>query len=330
VQDGWDFSFQHDARFREENSSTTIISFLNNASNGFQSLKTANISSALFVALRTDVSPMTATIISQIDRPDGGQTELRGNVQQLPNDNVFVAWSENGYITEHTASGDLVLEARFTSDRFVNYRAYKFDFVGLPHDPPTMKAYAYGTTASTVTSVYYVSWNGATEVAEWRFYGNGFGGSDFELIGSLPKKGFETMLMSAGYQRLAYVEGIAADGKVLGRSVASETIVPAGWEFTNCTASSCAIPAATVVPFGYPVTEDETASAPSYSGGSWHDSLFLNIAEVLSISVIFAVLVGLIVYIVFRLWQRQRAQRASHLYKEVQYSDGSVSSIEDY
>jgi hypothetical protein len=90
---GFDFSFQHDARFREVNSSTTVISLFNNASNGMKSLKTANTSSVLYIALKTDTSPMTARVIREIHRPDGKQTALRGNAQQLPNGNVFTCWN---------------------------------------------------------------------------------------------------------------------------------------------------------------------------------------------------------------------------------------------
>ena len=109
---------------------------------------------------------MIAAVITKIDRPDGNQTYFLGNVQELPNDNIFVCWSENGYMSEFTPSGELALEAKFVSHRFAVYRAYKFEFTGLPLDPPALKAHAFGTTADTITTVFYVSWNGATEVAD--------------------------------------------------------------------------------------------------------------------------------------------------------------------
>ena len=185
---------------------------------------------------------MHAAIITKIDRPDGHQTFFRGNVQELPNDNIFICWSENGHISEFTPSGDLALEAKFISNRLSIYRAYKFEFTGLPFDPPVMKAYAFGTTADTITIVFYVSWNGATEVAYWQFYGNGIEGSEFLLVGSAKKTGFETIYMAAGYQTLVYAEGFDIEGNSLGRSMVAETIVPSGWDLAGCKTGLCQIP----------------------------------------------------------------------------------------
>jgi hypothetical protein len=55
------FSYQHDAWFIEENATPTIISFLDNASNGH--VHSANTSSALIVALDTAGTPMKARVI---------------------------------------------------------------------------------------------------------------------------------------------------------------------------------------------------------------------------------------------------------------------------
>ena len=185
---------------------------------------------------------MTAAVITKIDRPDGHQTFLRGNVEELPNNNVFICWSENGYISEFTPSGELALEAKFVSDRLSVYRAYKFEFTGRPLYPPTVKAYAFGTAADSITTVLYVSWNGATEVADWKFYGSRIEESEFLLVGVAKKAGFETTYMVAGYQTLVYAEGFDIKGNSLGRSIVAETIVPSGWEFASCKAGLCRIP----------------------------------------------------------------------------------------
>jgi hypothetical protein len=241
-QGGFNFCCQHDARFRTENSTHTIISFLDNASDDLEDgYRTANTSSALYVALQTDVVPMTATVITKILRPDGKLSRLRGNVQELSDNKLFVCWSENGYLTEFTSSGELVLQAKFTTNALSVYRAYKFDFTGFPLEPPAFKAYISGATVETITTVFYVSWNGATEVVTWHFYGNGIDGLAFLLLGRAKKSGFETSYTAAGYQKLVYVEGIDAEGNSLGRSVVAETAVPSGWEFAVCKATECQI-----------------------------------------------------------------------------------------
>jgi hypothetical protein len=220
------FSSQHDARFRYQNSTHTIISFLDNASD--LKLKTSDHSTALLVSLSTATNPMTATAIKKWERPDHGLTNLRGNVQFLPNSNVFVGWSSNGYTSEFTADGKLLQEVRYPSDRFGDYRAYKFNFTGFPSEPISLVSQAYGTTAETITTVFHVSWNGATEVSAWNFYSSTEKGEKhgISLLAHTPKSGFETMAMSLGYHKYVFAEAVAANGTSLGNSSIETTIVP--------------------------------------------------------------------------------------------------------
>ena len=106
---------------------------------------------------------MVATLLHRALRPDGALTHLRGNMQHLANGNLLGAWSENGYISEHTPDNQVVFEASFASQRFVSYRAYKYNFIGQPLEPPIVKAFASVTERRDLTTVVYVSWNGATE-----------------------------------------------------------------------------------------------------------------------------------------------------------------------
>lgn len=241
VLDGFNFSSQHDARFREENSTTTVISFLNNASDGDNS--TSSYSSGLLVALQTSTTPMTAHVIKRWDRPDRQLSPLRGNVQILPNDNVFIGWSVQGYLSEFSSDGRCVLEAKFSSIKFIpsTYRAYKYNFTGIPSELPVSKAFVYGTTADTVTSVFYVSWNGATEVAHWNFYGNNTSSSEFSLVGTAKKSGFETSHMVSGFSQFIYAEAVSSTGHVLGKSLVVPTIVPPSWRSPTCRDGDCHI-----------------------------------------------------------------------------------------
>ena len=174
---------------------------------------------------------MVARVLKRFKRPDSGLTHARGNVQVLPSGNLFASWSENSYISEHAQDGRLLMEARFRSSRFVTYRAYKFDFVGDPIEPPTLKAYVYGLSPATSTTVYYVSWNGATEVMVWRFLRNTTDGTT--VIGEVGKAGFETMYQSAGCEDAVLVEAIAANGSTIGRSLPIAVSVPQDWNRTS-------------------------------------------------------------------------------------------------
>ena len=226
---GFNFSSQHHARFWKENGTTSIVSFLNNASDRSKSNnQTANWSSAFLVTL--DTTAMKATLTRSWDRPDQKLTRLRGAVQILPNTNVFVSWSDNGYTSEFSMDGELIQEAQFASKRFVDYRAYKFNFTARPVELPVLKALVYGASNSTITTAIYVSWNGATEVKSWRFYGiEDSSGRNPLLLGTAAKTGFETVLVVAGHVRWTFAEGVAANGKVLGRSTLQEGSVMFNW-----------------------------------------------------------------------------------------------------
>jgi hypothetical protein len=116
--DGFNFSSQHNARFISHNGPTTVITFLDNASDG--DTRTSNTSAAMEVALNTNT--MTATLVKEMLRPDGRLTHLRGNVQRLENQNTFVSWSENTYVSEFDNEGNLVMQAQMQSHRFATYR----------------------------------------------------------------------------------------------------------------------------------------------------------------------------------------------------------------
>ncbi|KAJ5362169.1 hypothetical protein N7541_003013 [Penicillium brevicompactum] len=210
------FSKQHDAKFVESNGTHHIISFLNNASD--EEFNEENVSSSLFVELDTSVTPFTARAIRRYNRPDRELSRLRGNTQLLPDDHVFTCWSKGGYISEHTAEGEVVMEANFTSPRYSSYRAYKFEFTGRPSTPPDMVASVFGTDETNMVTTFWVSWNGATDVAEWHFYAQA---SDFHapvFIGKVPRVDFETMFIGAGYLDWVTAKAVDANGTVLGTS----------------------------------------------------------------------------------------------------------------
>jgi hypothetical protein len=251
---GFNFSSQHHARFWKESGTTSIVSFLNNASDrSMSNNQTANWSSAFLVTL--DTATMKATLTRSWDRPDRKLTRLRGAVQILPNSNVFVSWSDNGYTSEFTMDGELIQEAQFASKRFVDYRAYKFNFTARPVELPALKALVYGASNSTITTAIYVSWNGATEVKSWRFYGTeDSSGRSPVLLGTATKTGFETVHVVAGHVRWIFTEGVGADGEVLGRSIIQEGIVIFNWG-SNEASSAATLEAHIHTPGFFPTPE---------------------------------------------------------------------------
>ena len=227
------FSMQHDARFISVNSTTTTLSLFNNAYNWTHTPRTSS-SSVLLISLPTSPSPFhnTATLIHRYPRPDQGLTWMRGNAQILPNGNAFICWSKNAYLSEYTADGNLLLEAQLSARSFATYRAYKSNFTAMPDSKPTLKALTFrisGSCESTgITTVAYVSWNGATEVDSWNFYVSAVGpaAGPFSHIGNAQRAGFETTFVAAGYKPWVFAEAIDVEGRSLGNSSVERAEIP--------------------------------------------------------------------------------------------------------
>ncbi|KAJ5201441.1 uncharacterized protein N7498_006104 [Penicillium cinerascens] len=220
------FSKQHDVRFVSSNSTHHIISIMNNASD--ERGNDENISSALYIEV--DTVAMMARVIKRVNRPDSSLTRVYGSVQTLPNENVFVGWSERGYQSEHAPNGDILMTARFASTRYSTYRAYKGEFVGRPNQPPDVMASVYGTTDEDITTIIYVSWNGATDVIEWNFYAQAYDVGTPVFIGHADKTDFETMYIVDGYMDRVAAEAIDVNGKVIGTSRIQRSDIPSNWK----------------------------------------------------------------------------------------------------
>ena len=182
----------------------------------------------MIVALDTSSKPMSARVIQQYSRPDGKLTNLRGNTQVLPDGGAFISWSTQGYLSEYAADGRCILEAEFLSPRFNTYRAYKFNFTGFPEELPMLKVYAYEVGLLQWGTAFHVSWNGATEVAKWKFYSVHEESSELVLLGSAKKQGFETSFMSTINVGCSWAEAISENGTVLGKSATQMTTYPNG------------------------------------------------------------------------------------------------------
>lgn len=225
----FDFFGQHDARFIAVNETNYVISLMQNGA--IDTNVQQPVSSAMYVNL--DVVNMKATLLRQYMRPDGGSTERRGNMQTLPNTNVFASWSAQSYISEFSADGKLLMEAKFISERFDTYRCYKYPWVGRPSDPPTLLSESYGVNGSELSTVFHVSWNGATDIAHWRFFAQTNSTSNRTEIGIVRKDGFETSFIARGFMDWVSVEALNSNMEVMGVSARSRTPGPKYWTGEN-------------------------------------------------------------------------------------------------
>lgn len=242
----FNFSMQHDARFQSENDTTTVISIFDNASNGDNF--TASQSSGMVISL--DHNANTATLLSQTFAPIPGgiRSDSQGNTQVLPNGNVFHGWGSVAAISEHALddNGDYqgVLFANFTATNVdgtvMNYRAFSAEWQSTPaYTKPDVYSYAQNNTAP---NTIYVSWNGATTVANWNFYAADQIGDPFMSIGSTAKNGFETVWTADAFHQWIMVEAVGPDGTSLRNSSFQPTFVPSQAMMSGaCDATGCLV-----------------------------------------------------------------------------------------
>ncbi|KAL3468048.1 ASST-domain-containing protein [Aspergillus heterothallicus] len=248
------FSQQHDARWLTENGTHTLMSLYNNGFNGFN--RTHEYSSGMLILI--DHMAKTATQLHEYAPQNHDMiSSSQGNMQVLPNGNVFIGWGNNAYVSEHDAEGNLLLWGYIDKGRIMNYRAQKFHWEGIPTDIPALWTYSKSTDASSQTT-FYVSWNGATRVKHWRFYGMNNSTDNYTLIHQAPKDGFETSYTASEFYRFTYAEAIDAQGNVLGKSREQFTFTPSPVLQEFCQDTTCENTQA----YGLPGEQDAKALIP--------------------------------------------------------------------
>lgn len=158
------------------------------------------------LVLRLDEEAGEATVVRELVHPDGVLAGSQGNMQVLDGGGAIVGWGSEGRVTEFDPDGDIVFDATWAPAD--SYRVYRMPWTGRPAAPPDVVA-ASGDGGVDV----HVSWNGATEVAEWRVLGGDDAASLTELA-TAAKDGFETTVTVDAVAHVA-VEALAADGSVL-------------------------------------------------------------------------------------------------------------------
>ena len=80
----------------------------------------------------------TVTLVRQFEHSPGLSANFEGGAQVLPGGDLFVGWGQQPYFSEFNSSGQLIFDARFTSNTS-SYRAYKFAWSGQPTTPPAAR-----------------------------------------------------------------------------------------------------------------------------------------------------------------------------------------------
>jgi len=227
---GFNFTRQHHAKFISTTANWTMFSIFDNSweGEGNETMVSTNSSSAKIIAINNVT--MQANCIRTYYHPEGKLGRSGGSVQILPNNNVFVGWGYMRQVTEFHNNGTILMHATLRNDapwNVNNYRNYKFPWTGRPAKPPTLIAYSKfcGGESTTSPLIAYVSWNGATEVARWRFLISERPGHWIEA-GIFEKREFETRAHLADrFYPFVNVEAMDKFGHVIGQ-VKTSTFVP--------------------------------------------------------------------------------------------------------
>ena len=201
-------SFQHDAR-RQKDGTLTV----------FDNGNMNEVDQSRAVVLELDEGAMTARLVREYTHPDKVRSSTQGNVQVLPDGNVFVGWGSEPVLSEFSHDGRLRFSAAFPTES-ETYRAFRFPWSGQPHEDPALVAKRGPEDNVTL----YASWNGATEVATWQVLA-GPGPDRLEEVASAPRKGFETSIVLRTTEPYVGVRARDRSGRVLG---ASKALKPGG------------------------------------------------------------------------------------------------------
>jgi hypothetical protein len=203
------FAWQHDARWQSPNTLTLFNNGANAASDS------SSISHG--VLLKLDIPARKAKVLISYDHPQELMVVSQGNLQVLDNGNVLVGWGHSAAFTEFSPNGTMLCDvhfgasAYFTFGRIVSYRSFKNNWIGLPDTIPD---------AAVTRESVFVSWNGATEVATWRFQawdGADLNNMTFGTIKDVERTGFETEIsFTPDLKSYFRVVALNSEGAVLG------------------------------------------------------------------------------------------------------------------
>jgi hypothetical protein len=124
---------------------------------------------------------------------------------------VFVGWGAEPYVSEFSATGQLLFDAQLGRD-YISYRAFRLPWNGRGIGRPALAA---RRSHSHVT--VWASWNGDTRTQFWVVLA-GERASALTPAAAGSRSGFETALTFPGSARHVAVRALDANGQTLAHS----------------------------------------------------------------------------------------------------------------
>lgn len=198
---GTNFEWQHDARLAFNG---TLTLFDDGATPNEE-----RESSGKQLAL--DTGAMTTSLLHRYTHTPPVLAGSQGNLQKLPDGDVFIGWGAEPEFSEYDPSGRQTFSGSFTLP-LKSYRAFRFDWSAIPVQRPSVAVVRGGGTDTV-----YASWNGATGVRRWQLLA-GSGPDKLSPVKTVRATGFETAIPTPGSPRYIAVRALGAGGGVLGTS----------------------------------------------------------------------------------------------------------------
>jgi len=141
---GTRFAFQHDAR-RQPDGTITVF---DNGTTIFHDNVPEAVEESRGIVLELDEEQMSASLVHEYTHPDKQYAHASGNVQLLPNGNVFVGWGRALVFSECSRDGKLLFDARLPPHNR-SYRYFRFPWSGHPTDPPRWQSVPTKTSSKS-------------------------------------------------------------------------------------------------------------------------------------------------------------------------------------
>jgi hypothetical protein len=199
---GATFWWQHDAR----ETAPDVLSIFDDASVPCKETQSRGI------LLDLNPAKMRATLRQAYTSPARPRAANQGSMQVLDDGRVLVGWGNQPAFTEFTPDGTELLNGQLPRGDW-SYRAFAQDWTGFPDERPA----AVARRTRSGGAVVYMSWNGATEVANWTLYA-GARETGLTAVATQPRTSFETAVFSPHGGPYFAVDALDAEGRVLARS----------------------------------------------------------------------------------------------------------------
>lgn len=203
--EGTVFSWQHDAQ-RAPDGTLTLLDNHNDSGEG---------ESSRGLRLALDEEAMTASVDTEYAPPEERPAGSMANAQQLDDGEMLLGWGQQPFYSKYTRDGELVYDAHHGGDG--SYRAYEAQWEGRPSTDPDVVVREDGDER-----VAHVSWNGATEVEQWRLL-TGDDESGATPQETVERDGFETAITVADDAAYVAVEALDAEGEVLATGIPEDS-----------------------------------------------------------------------------------------------------------